>query len=113
MAANQQEATVVASGADVGDGLRRRPVTGAEPSVPRVAEPDEKKLAPKKGKSFLQILNEWECVIAPIILTALAIFTRLWKIGISNIVTWDEAQYVTAISSSLLHCRDNSLTLHG
>jgi dolichyl-phosphate-mannose-protein mannosyltransferase len=45
-------------------------------------------------KSALQIINDWEVVIAPIVFTAIAIFTRLWKIGISNIVTWDEAQCV-------------------
>lgn len=33
-------------------------------------------------------------MIAPIIFTILAAFTRLWKIGLSNIVTWDEAQFV-------------------
>jgi dolichyl-phosphate-mannose-protein mannosyltransferase len=47
-----------------------------------------------KQKSALQILDEWEVVIAPILFTAVAVFTRLWKIGLSNIVTWDEAQYV-------------------
>jgi hypothetical protein len=45
-------------------------------------------------KPILQVLNEWEFVIAPVIFTALALFTRLYKIGISNIVTWDEAQFV-------------------
>jgi dolichyl-phosphate-mannose-protein mannosyltransferase len=29
------------------------------------------------------------------VLTALAVFTRMYRIGRSNIVTWDEAQYVT------------------
>lgn len=33
-------------------------------------------------------------MIAPIVFTALAFFTRLYKIGLSNIVTWDEAQSV-------------------
>lgn len=47
-----------------------------------------------KPKSFLAILDEWEVVIAPIMFTALALFTRLYRIGRSNIVTWDEAQYV-------------------
>lgn len=28
----------------------------------------------------------------PILLTAVAIFTRMYRIGRSNIVTWDEAQ---------------------
>lgn len=39
-------------------------------------------------------MDEWEWVIAPLVFTALAFFTRLYKIGLSNIVTWDEAQYV-------------------
>jgi dolichyl-phosphate-mannose-protein mannosyltransferase len=37
-------------------------------------------------------LDEWEFIIAPLIFTAAAFFTRMWKIGISDIVTWDEAQ---------------------
>ena len=45
----------------------------------------------------MQTLDEWEVVIAPILFTALAAFTRLYKIGISNIVTWDEAQLVDAV----------------
>lgn len=35
-----------------------------------------------------------EAIIAPILFTLLSFFTRLYKIGQSNIVTWDEAQYV-------------------
>lgn len=44
--------------------------------------------------SLLQTLDELEWIIAPVLFTFLAFFTRLYKIGISNIVTWDEAQYV-------------------
>jgi dolichyl-phosphate-mannose-protein mannosyltransferase len=40
----------------------------------------------------LEFLDEWEFLIAPLIFTAFALFTRLWKIGLSPIVTWDEAQ---------------------
>jgi dolichyl-phosphate-mannose-protein mannosyltransferase len=43
-------------------------------------------------KSLLATLDEWEFVIAPLIFTALSLFTRLYRIGFSNIVTWDEAQ---------------------
>ncbi|WYZ37586.1 hypothetical protein EsH8_II_001092 [Colletotrichum jinshuiense] len=85
------EKPIVASGADVGDGVRRRAVPSGQ-AVPVTAAPeidDKKKLAKKQG-SFL---DEWEVVIAPIIFTAFAIFTRLWKIGISDIVTWDEAHF--------------------
>lgn len=42
--------------------------------------------------SFLKTLDEYEFLIAPLVFTALALFTRMWKIGLSNIVTWDEAQ---------------------
>lgn len=41
-------------------------------------------------------------MIAPIIFTIIAAFTRLWKIGLSNIVTWDEAQFVTPRRSAKL-----------
>jgi dolichyl-phosphate-mannose-protein mannosyltransferase len=43
-------------------------------------------------KSFIENFEEWEPVFAPILFTILAFATRLWKIGLSNIVTWDEAQ---------------------
>lgn len=46
----------------------------------------------QQGQSFSSILCQWEYIIAPLLFTALALFTRLWKIGLSNIVTWDEAQ---------------------
>ncbi|OHE96124.1 dolichyl-phosphate-mannose-protein mannosyltransferase [Colletotrichum orchidophilum] len=85
------EKPIVASGADVGDGVRRRAVPQGQ-SVPITAAPeiDDKKKLAKKQSSFL---DDWESIIAPIIFTAAAIFTRLWKIGISDIVTWDEAHF--------------------
>ncbi|KAI0143244.1 dolichyl-phosphate-mannose-protein mannosyltransferase [Pestalotiopsis sp. NC0098] len=86
----------VASGADPnGQQLRQRNVPGsAAPGVAVPYQQDEQKLhGKKKEQSFLQILDEWEVVIAPIIFTAFAIFTRLYKIGLSNIVTWDEAHF--------------------
>jgi dolichyl-phosphate-mannose-protein mannosyltransferase len=43
-------------------------------------------------ESLLQTLDEWEPLIAPIVFTILAFATRLFKIGLSPIVTWDEAQ---------------------
>lgn len=48
----------------------------------------------QRGQSVLSILDEYEYIIAPIIFTFLAFFTRMYKIGLSPIVTWDEAQYV-------------------
>lgn len=50
-----------------------------------------------KEKSFVAYLDEYEPYIAPVIFIALAFFTRMWKIGLSPIVTWDEAQYVISI----------------
>ncbi len=47
---------------------------------------------PQTQTGILQFLDEWEFLIAPIIFTAFALFTRLWRIGLSPIVTWDEAQ---------------------
>jgi len=44
-------------------------------------------------QTFLQFLDEWEFIIAPVIFTFFAFFTRMYKIGLSPIVTWDEAQY--------------------
>ena len=44
------------------------------------------------NSSILEILNEYEFLIAPLIFTLLSFFTRMYKIGLSNIVTWDEAQ---------------------
>lgn len=48
----------------------------------------------QKPQGVLEFLDEYEFVIAPIVFTFLAFFTRMWRIGLSNIVTWDEAQYV-------------------
>jgi dolichyl-phosphate-mannose-protein mannosyltransferase len=81
----------VASGADpAGDALRRRNVPGSPGAAPQQPEVDDKKLQGKKKQSgVIQFLDEWEFLIAPFIFTALAFFTRLWKIGLSNIVTWD------------------------
>ncbi len=47
-----------------------------------------------QGPSILDVLDQWEWVIAPILFTAVAFFTRFYKIGLSPIVTWDEAQLV-------------------
>jgi hypothetical protein len=47
----------------------------------------------QKEQTLLEFLDEWEFLIAPLIFTILAFFTRMYKIGLSPIVTWDEAQY--------------------
>ncbi|KAJ2967732.1 hypothetical protein NQ176_g9521 [Zarea fungicola] len=81
-----------ASGIDAGDGLRKRAV-GSPNESPATPQPvDNKKLA-KKEPSFLDHFNQWEPIVAPLIFTALAFFTRLYKIGLSDIVTWDEAHF--------------------
>ncbi|KAL2202206.1 dolichyl-phosphate-mannose-protein mannosyltransferase [Sarocladium strictum] len=88
MAADKATAT----GADHGDGLRKRTNVPAAPA-PGVLQPvDNKKLA-KKEPTFFESFDAWEPVFAPIIFTLLAFGTRLWKIGMSNIVTWDEAHF--------------------
>lgn len=62
--------------------------------VVKLEADDTKKLQgrPQSEGSITQILDDLEPVIAPIIFTGFALFTRLWRIGLSNIVTWDEAQ---------------------
>ena len=94
MASGYDRAAVV-SGAVLGDAARRRNIPGTpqQVGVPQVQPVDDKKKA-KKQPSFLEVLDQWEWVIAPIVFTALAFFTRLYKIGLSPIVTWDEAQLV-------------------
>lgn len=41
---------------------------------------------------LLSFLDEYEFIWAPLIFTFFAFFTRMYKIGLSPIVTWDEAQ---------------------
>jgi dolichyl-phosphate-mannose-protein mannosyltransferase len=90
----------VATGASRQDAdLHRRNVQSYDKAngqhVVRLEAEDTKKLQKRQTEGgILQLLDDWEVVIAPIIFTAFALFTRLWKIGLSNIVTWDEAQSV-------------------
>ncbi|EXJ76603.1 dolichyl-phosphate-mannose-protein mannosyltransferase [Cladophialophora psammophila CBS 110553] len=76
--------------------LRRRNVTSYEKAngqhVYKLEAEDTKKLQ-KPQTGILQFLDDWEFLIAPIIFTAFALFTRLWRIGLSPIVTWDEAHF--------------------
>jgi dolichyl-phosphate-mannose-protein mannosyltransferase len=51
----------------------------------------------QKEQTLLEFLDEWEFLIAPLIFTIFAFFTRMYKIGLSPIVTWDEAQYEAPI----------------
>jgi len=102
------------TGADLDRELRRRNVPAQEGSngtISKSPEAEDNKKARKvfcpllnhdrvltrklqPQSSILQILDDYEFLIAPLIFTALAFFTRMWKIGLSPIVTWDEAQYV-------------------
>ncbi|OAA71236.1 dolichyl-phosphate-mannose-protein mannosyltransferase 2 [Cordyceps fumosorosea ARSEF 2679] len=81
-----------ASGIDAGEGLRKRAAGPLQPALAVPQPVDDKKLV-KKAPTALDIFNQWEPIFAPLIFTALAFFTRLWKIGISDIVTWDEAHF--------------------
>ena len=53
-----------------------------------------------QAKSALSTWADIEPIVAPIIFIALAFFTRLWKIDLSPIVTWDEAQYAPCVQVS-------------
>ncbi|KAI2696633.1 CAZyme family GT39 [Penicillium roqueforti] len=87
--------TAVSTGANIESDLRRRNV----PDISKVhldsnrTNDEDVKKARTQSPSFLHVLANWEPIIAPILLTALALFTRLYQIGRSNIVTWDEAHF--------------------
>ncbi|KAI5302570.1 Protein O-mannosyltransferase 2 [Ascosphaera pollenicola] len=95
MAASDQDA--LATGADQGRyDLRRRNTPAVEVNSVTVlpARDDRKAVLPRRHqKSFLETLDEWECVIAPIVFTLASFFIRTWRIGISDVVTWDEAHF--------------------
>lgn len=82
---------------DDGQEVRRRNVPGYDSSNggvlarPSPDEPDDKKTR-QPQISILKILDEYEFILAPLIFTFFAFFTRMYKIGLSPIVTWDEAQ---------------------
>ncbi|KAI9831053.1 MAG: Protein O-mannosyltransferase 2 [Phylliscum demangeonii] len=70
----------------VGDGVNGSTEYG-------VLEVDDKKTRQPVQQSLWSILDQYEFLIAPLIFTALSFFTRLYKIGLSPIVTWDEAHF--------------------
>ncbi|KAJ9273608.1 CAZyme family GT39 [Paecilomyces variotii] len=84
------------TGADQNAGVRRRNVPGTEDSrgnVPAVVRDEQDVKVHRKQQSLGAVLDEWEFILAPLIFTALSFFTRMWRIGRSNIVTWDEAHF--------------------
>ncbi|KAJ5105146.1 hypothetical protein NUU61_002493 [Penicillium alfredii] len=88
--------TAVSTGTKLDSDLRRRNVPDAgrnQPaSTPYIDDDNSKKTRPQSPSS-LHVLASWEPIIAPIIFTAFALFTRMYRIGRSNIVTWDEAHF--------------------
>lgn len=52
----------------------------------------DKQLTSCQPFDLLSVLDEYEFIWAPLIFTFFAFFTRMYKIGLSPIVTWDEAQ---------------------
>ncbi|KAK3397180.1 dolichyl-phosphate-mannose-protein mannosyltransferase 2 [Sordaria brevicollis] len=88
------ERATTASGADPAGEARRRNVAPVTPTT--VVQPvDTKKTQSlvKTEQSFLDSFARWEWIVAPAVFTFLAFFTRFWKIGLSPIVTWDEAHF--------------------
>jgi dolichyl-phosphate-mannose-protein mannosyltransferase len=85
-------ASAHSTGADAqADELRRRNVHTA-PAAPAAAPAPLKEKSKDKPFELLAFLDDTEFIWAPLIFTALAFFTRMYKIGLSPIVTWDEAQ---------------------
>ena len=82
---------------DEGQEVRRRNIpsyndsNGAVLARPPADEPDDKKTR-QPQTSILRTLDEYEFILAPLLFTFFAFFTRMYKIGLSPIVTWDEAQ---------------------
>ena len=91
-----QPSSAYATGAErQPDGLRQRAVpeyqSNGQLKYANQEKPD-KKATPRKRNPVLAFLDDFEFVFAPIVFTFLAFFTRMYRIGLSNIVTWDEAQ---------------------
>ncbi|KAE8378742.1 Dolichyl-phosphate-mannose-protein mannosyltransferase-domain-containing protein [Aspergillus bertholletiae] len=80
------------TGVNLASDMRRRNVPHTEGPRRESSGTEESKYKPKPNPS-VSALDNWEPVIMPILLTAMAIFTRMYQIGRSNIVTWDEAHF--------------------
>ncbi|KAK5172597.1 Protein O-mannosyltransferase 2 [Saxophila tyrrhenica] len=90
MAAQNAAATGVES---PGDARKRTAGQANGDYIPKGAEDKMDEKTKQKTNSLLSTLDNYEFLIAPLIFTALALFTRMWKIGLSPIVTWDEAHF--------------------
>ncbi|MCJ1276195.1 Protein O-mannosyltransferase 2 [Puttea exsequens] len=94
-----KKAAHASGAAQDGYDLRRRNVPGESngSAEPAQNEVDDKKTQiptpPSSLRTILSVLDEYEFIIAPLIFTFFAFFTRMYKIGLSNIVTWDEAHF--------------------
>ncbi|RPA99977.1 protein O-mannosyl-transferase 2 [Choiromyces venosus 120613-1] len=73
-------------------GTRRRNVPGESPVGGDVVVPALEDLKKEQGIDQAGDVDI-EAIVAPILFTLLSFFTRLYKIGQSNIVTWDEAHF--------------------
>jgi dolichyl-phosphate-mannose-protein mannosyltransferase len=88
-------ATARTTGADAqAEELRRRNVAGqtASPVVSQAQIKEKSKEKVRALRPVFERIHSYEFIWAPLIFTALAFFTRMYKIGLSPIVTWDEAQ---------------------
>ncbi|KAB8213598.1 Dolichyl-phosphate-mannose-protein mannosyltransferase-domain-containing protein [Aspergillus novoparasiticus] len=82
------------TGVNLASDMRRRNVPHTEGLRRKPDGTEESKRKPQlKANPSVSILDDWEPLIMPILLTAAAIFTRMYRIGRSNIVTWDEAHF--------------------
>lgn len=91
-----------ATGIDTGSDQLRHRAGLAEKQANALAATHHNVIEPedaKTGKATTSLASnqgtfyEIERILGPIIFTALALFTRLYRIGASNIVTWDEAHF--------------------
>merc|ERR1711881_748484 len=72
--------------------LRRRDVNESS-STTTLSTKDVAEKSKQKSQSMFASFEEYEWIFAPILFTLLAFFTRNYKIGLSPIVTWDEAHF--------------------
>jgi dolichyl-phosphate-mannose-protein mannosyltransferase len=86
--------TARTTGADAqSEELRRRNVASQlNGAAPAPAATQAKEKSKEKVFDLISFLDENEFIWAPLIFTFFAFFTRMYKIGLSPIVTWDEAQ---------------------